>query len=100
MKSRVALSLLVGVVVTGLLLVGASRAESAEVARTLFWHNSVLQALAPCAPLDLGEGGGCEGTSLHLFVFALSIPLGVLLYGGATYVIIGFWTSRRNAVRG
>jgi hypothetical protein len=59
------------------------------VSDVVFWPNTLLQSLAPCAVLKVGDIVGCEGTPLNLVMYVASFFLGVLVYGVVAYVLIG-----------
>jgi hypothetical protein len=60
-----------------------------SVSDVVFWPNTVLQSLAPCPALKVGDIVGCEGTPLNLVMYVASFFLGVLVYGVVAYVLIG-----------
>lgn len=80
-----------GVVVTFALLGLAFAADATghpDIARVLFWHNSILQSLIPLNNIGTPAHPVYEGTPLNLLAFYTSIPLGFLIYGVATYIVL------------
>ena len=66
------------------------------IAEALFWPNTLLQGLAPCPPLRVGDVVGCEGTPVNFFMFIASFVLSFLVYGSAAYVLLGRANATSN----
>ena len=90
---KVLLASAIGVVVT-LALLGLAFAADAVghpgIARVLFWHNGILQSLAPLNNIGTAAHPVYEGTPLNFLAYCASIPFGFLIYGVAAYVVLRF----------
>jgi len=91
MKSRVLITLGLGVLLTVVLTISAKVAYEAGaelLARSLLWPNTLLQSLIPCFNIGTQEKPFCEGTPLHLLVFGASEALSVVAYASIAYILI------------
>jgi hypothetical protein len=80
-----------GVVITLMLLAGAFAADAfahQDLARALFWQNSLLQQLAPPNNIGTLQKPIYEGTPLNLLAFLASIPFGFIIYGVIAYAAL------------
>ena len=87
-KSKAAL---IGVVTTLLLFASALVAGEAgfiRTAKTLLWQNSLLQGLVPLINMGSAEKPFYEGSPLNILAFFASIPVGFVVYGVASYVVL------------
>lgn len=94
---RFLLALAVGILITAALFGLANAAGAAGypgVARALFWQNALLQSMVPLNNIGTPEAPFYEGTPLNCLAFIASVPLGVLIYSFAAYVILGFARRR------
>jgi hypothetical protein len=98
MKKRLIPALLIGLLLTGGLFglsLLAANAGLESLARGLLWPNTLLQGLAPLGNIGTPERPIYEGTPLNFLAFLASIPLGLVIYTAAAYVILG-WRGRRS----
>lgn len=99
MKSRVkALAVATGIGVSVLAVsYGAAfyayEMGSEAAARVLSWPNTALQILVPCIPIGTPEKPMCEGSALNFLAYAVSFPIGLVVYSAAAY----FFLRRRSA---
>lgn len=87
-KSKAAL---IGVATTLLLFASALVADEAGFVRTaqsLLWQNSLLQGLVPLINIGTIEKPFYEGSPLNILAFFASIPVGFIVYGVASYVVL------------
>ena len=101
MRSRAAVLMIaigVGVLLTVALTSIAYYAYIAgaeNLARVLFWPNTLLQSLVSCNEIGTSEHPMCEGTPLNVLAYGASFPVSVAAYAAITYVFI-----RRRALHG
>ena len=85
---RLALSALIGIVVTLLLLVLAFTVDDRDLAQAIFWQNTLIQNAITGYNIGTVEKPVVEGTPINILAFLASIPLGFLIYGAIAYVVL------------
>ena len=91
---RFALSALIGIGVTLALLALAFLVDDKELARAIFWHNTMIQNAIGGYNIGTPEMPVIEGTPMNLLAFLASIPLGFVIYGAIAYFFIGLLRRR------
>ena len=80
---RIVLSLVFGVLITTVLTIIAFRGETRQQFCTFAWQGCLMQQV-----IHTPESAR-EGSPIDLFGLGLGILLGVPLYGGLTYLVLG-----------
>jgi len=92
MTKHVLVAGLIGVLITlalfGLAL-GAGAAGHEDLARLMFWQNTLLQSFVPMGNIGNQAQPVHEGSPLNYLAFLASFPLGFLLYGFSAYFALG-----------
>jgi hypothetical protein len=91
MTNRYLLPLLLGVLITGTLFVIAylaHRFDLDSLGRAFFWQHTFLEMLVPVGgSVTLGQSV-YDSTRLHFFTALASFPVGILVYGCASYFFL------------
>ena len=91
---RFGLSALIGIGTTFALLALAFWVDDQGLARALFWQNTLLQNAIPGHNIGTSEEPVLEGTPVHLLASLVSIPLGCVIYGATSFLVLGLLNRR------
>jgi hypothetical protein len=66
-----------------------------SLSHILYWQGWGLQALVPSLNIGTSEKPIYEGTPLHVAAFFAGLPVGIVIYTVAVFIVLTFYRQRR-----
>ncbi len=92
-------SLIIGTILTFLLFGGgylAVQQNMISLSYQLYWQGWLLGMLVPCKEIVILGHSNCEVTRLGVFAFYAGLPLGILVYSTASYILLRLYKRFRG----